>query len=181
MRSYTRRDSAVDFLRKQGVPARDYALLITIDNTQPKPYSIDEEFLAEYLSPKSKAPKSKKSSLPFEPDKTIPTKDSKKPVLDETPAKPIKSKKTSKKSAKSTAKPKKPMTVVKNLDGTKKGKGVYDRGRTVSSVARELILKGLDNNTIYAELVKEFDLGPEKKYYPAWYRSELRKKGVINY
>jgi hypothetical protein len=49
--------------------------------------------------------------------------------------------------------------------------------RTVSSVARELILQGLDNNATYAKLVDEFALSADKKYYPAWYRSELRRKG----
>ena len=47
----------------------------------------------------------------------------------------------------------------------------------MSSVARELILQGLDNNAVYAKLVDEFKLDAEKKYYPAWYRSELRGKG----
>ena len=49
--------------------------------------------------------------------------------------------------------------------------------RTVSSAAREWILAGMKNDEVYSKLVDEFQLSADKKYYPSWYRSELRRKG----
>lgn len=51
--------------------------------------------------------------------------------------------------------------------------------RTVSSVARELIVAGKTNDEVWEALVKEFKLGDEKKSYPAWYRRDCIKKGLI--
>lgn len=65
----------------------------------------------------------------------------------------------------------------KPTKGDTSRRGRHDRGRTVSSVARELIIQGLTNNEVYSKLVDEFNLDASKKYYPAWYRSELRGKG----
>lgn len=50
---------------------------------------------------------------------------------------------------------------------------------TVSSRARELILDGLANADVFAKLKDEFSLDDSKKHYPAWYRSELRRKGLL--
>lgn len=48
---------------------------------------------------------------------------------------------------------------------------------TVSGVARELILQGLDNKAVWERLQEQFKLDDGKKHYPAWYRSELRRSG----
>lgn len=51
--------------------------------------------------------------------------------------------------------------------------------RTVSSVARQLIVAGKDNDEVWAALKKEFHLDDAKKSYPAWYRRECKAKGLI--
>jgi hypothetical protein len=51
--------------------------------------------------------------------------------------------------------------------------------RTVSSVARELIVAGKTNDEVWSALQKEFKLDDSKKSYPAWYRRECKAKGLI--
>jgi len=51
--------------------------------------------------------------------------------------------------------------------------------RTVSSVARELILAGKTNDEVWKALQSEFQLADSKKGYPCWYRADLRKKGLL--
>lgn len=50
---------------------------------------------------------------------------------------------------------------------------------TISSVARELILKGLDNQGVWEGLKKRFNLDDSKKHYPTWYRCEMKRKGLL--
>ena len=52
-------------------------------------------------------------------------------------------------------------------------------GRTVSSVARELIVSGKSNDEVWKALKNEFKLDDGKKHYPAWYRSEAKRKGLV--
>ena len=51
--------------------------------------------------------------------------------------------------------------------------------RTVSSAAREHILAGHDNKKVFELLQSEFKLGDDKKSYPGWYRSEMKRKGLL--
>ena len=51
--------------------------------------------------------------------------------------------------------------------------------RTISLVARQLILEGYDNKAVFQYLTDEFKIGENKKHYPAWYRSEMRRKGLL--
>jgi hypothetical protein len=51
--------------------------------------------------------------------------------------------------------------------------------RTVTSVARELIVAGKTNEEVWDALVKEFKLDEGKKSYPAWYRRDCVKRGLI--
>lgn len=51
--------------------------------------------------------------------------------------------------------------------------------RTVTSVARELIVAGKTNDEVWDALVKEFKLDDSKKSYPAWYRRDCKKRGLI--
>lgn len=53
------------------------------------------------------------------------------------------------------------------------------KGKTVSSVAREMILAGATNKEVWEELQRLFGLDDKKRGYPAWYRSDLRRKGMI--
>jgi hypothetical protein len=50
---------------------------------------------------------------------------------------------------------------------------------TVSSVARELIRAGKTNAEVFAVLQSKFNLDDSKKGYPAWYRSDLARKGEV--
>jgi len=63
-----------------------------------------------------------------------------------------------------TAKPKKP-----------KGSRILNT-RTVSGFTRALILNGADNNEVWKQLKAEFNLDDSKRHYPAWYRSEMKRK-----
>jgi hypothetical protein len=49
----------------------------------------------------------------------------------------------------------------------------------VSAVARELILAGKTNQEVWAVLKETFGLDDSKKYYPGWYRCEMKRKGLI--
>jgi len=50
---------------------------------------------------------------------------------------------------------------------------------SVSSVARELILAGKSNTEVFAALQKQFKLDDKKKSYPAWYRADMTRKGLL--
>lgn len=54
-----------------------------------------------------------------------------------------------------------------------------EAARTVSTVARELIVAGKTNLEVWAIIQKEFDLDDSKKSYPAWYRSDCKRKGLV--
>ncbi len=54
-----------------------------------------------------------------------------------------------------------------------------ERKRTVASVAREMVISGSTDEAIFAQLVTEFKVSEEKKYYPLWYRSQLVRQGKI--
>lgn len=75
----------------------------------------------------------------------------------------------------------------KSLSGpTEKSKAQAKKGgkktssrRTASSVIRGLIEDGLSNKEIWEKVKGEFNLDEAKRSYPAWYRSEMRRKGLI--
>lgn len=54
-----------------------------------------------------------------------------------------------------------------------------EAARTVSTVARELIVAGKTNLEVWVVIQKEFDLDDSKKSYPAWYRSDCKRKGLV--
>lgn len=64
---------------------------------------------------------------------------------------------------------------------TKKTSKIVIEGekRTVSSVARALIMNKKSNAEVWAALKAEFELDDSKKHYPAWYRSELKRSGKL--
>lgn len=53
------------------------------------------------------------------------------------------------------------------------------RGKSVSSVCKQLILEGKSNAEVWDVVRKKFELGDDKKYYPAWNRSALRRNGEL--
>jgi hypothetical protein len=51
--------------------------------------------------------------------------------------------------------------------------------RNVSTVARLLLVNGSTNAEVFAELQREFNLPASRRGYPAWYRSQLTRQGVL--
>lgn len=51
--------------------------------------------------------------------------------------------------------------------------------RTVSGACRELILAGRSNDEVWAAVKAEFKLADGKKSYPSWYRSDLKRQGLL--
>lgn len=65
--------------------------------------------------------------------------------------------------------------VQKMLDSVKEKKPRV----TVSSVAEELILAGKSNDEVWTVLKERFKLDGDKRHYPSWYRSRLRRQGKL--
>lgn len=51
---------------------------------------------------------------------------------------------------------------------------------SVAGVIRKHILDGLDNKAIHEILVRDFGHNEDKAHYPAWYRSQMRREGLID-
>lgn len=49
----------------------------------------------------------------------------------------------------------------------------------VAGVIRKLILDGLDNKAIHEIMKRDFGHDEDKAHYPAWYRSQMRREGLI--
>lgn len=50
---------------------------------------------------------------------------------------------------------------------------------TVAGVIRKLILDGLDNKAVHEVMKRDFGHDEDKAHYPAWYRSQMRREGLI--
>ena len=72
-----------------------------------------------------------------------------------------------------------PAAESKKSTKTEAPKAEKEPRRTVSSAAREHILAGHDNKKVFELLKNEFNLDDNKKSYPGWYRSELKRKGQL--
>jgi len=53
------------------------------------------------------------------------------------------------------------------------------RDQSLSATIRGLILKGLDNAAIWAQVQPAFNLDDKKRHYPAWYRAQMRRDGQL--
>lgn len=61
-----------------------------------------------------------------------------------------------------------------------KGRGVViTTAHNVSNICREMIINGFTNEEVWDTIKDEFNLDDNKKYYPSWYRCELRRRGAI--
>jgi hypothetical protein len=58
-------------------------------------------------------------------------------------------------------------------------KKVKPEDTTVSSLSRKLILDGKTNKEVWAVIKAKFKLEDNKKHYPAWYRSEMKRSGKL--
>lgn len=50
---------------------------------------------------------------------------------------------------------------------------------SVAGVIRKLILEGMDNKAIHEVMKRDFGHDEDKAHYPAWYRSQMRREGLI--
>lgn len=50
---------------------------------------------------------------------------------------------------------------------------------SVAATIRKLILDGHDNKAIHEVLKRDFGHDEDKAHYPAWYRSQMRREGLI--
>lgn len=50
---------------------------------------------------------------------------------------------------------------------------------SVAGVIRKLILDGLDNKAIHEVMKRDFNHDEDKAHYPAWYRSQMRREGLV--
>lgn len=50
---------------------------------------------------------------------------------------------------------------------------------SVAAVIRKLILDGEDNKAIHEVMKRDFGHDEDKAHYPAWYRSQMRREGLI--
>lgn len=60
-------------------------------------------------------------------------------------------------------------------------KKTVSRG-TIADTCRKMICEGYSNEEILAALKRKFgrrNFGGHKRYYPSWYRCELRRKGEL--
>lgn len=73
-----------------------------------------------------------------------------------------------------TAKP-----VAKATKAAKQDKPKAERKASVSGTCQRLILDGKSNADIWAVLKEQFNLDDSKKYYPAWNRAMMTRKGLI--
>jgi hypothetical protein len=58
-------------------------------------------------------------------------------------------------------------------------KPVKEKRETISSMAERMILEGKQNHEVWAQLKERFKLGDDKKHYPSWFRSRLRRVGKL--
>lgn len=50
---------------------------------------------------------------------------------------------------------------------------------TVTSVTEDLILDGKSNPEVWAKIKEQFKLSDDKRWYPSWFRSRLKREGRL--
>lgn len=75
------------------------------------------------------------------------------------------------------AKAKKPRA--KKVKAEKPAKEPKEKRVTVTQVAEQLILDGKTNDEVWAVIQPQFRLDDNKKNYPSWFRSRLKKHGRL--
>lgn len=164
---YAKRDSAVSYLRKKGVPKEQYNEFLTL--TTDKQYKLDtaevEHFLTTGQTPEDVAANAPAKSVDQTISEKAVDKAKKDPKLVIVPPDP-----GAKKAEKPVAGKKKAEKPVAEVKQPK---------RTVSSVCRTLIAEGKTDEEVWEAVRLLFDLPDSKKGYPAWYRADMKKKGLI--
>ena len=169
MKAFARRDSATALLRKMGVAKTDYdkfiskkgdEFLVDVKAAEDSTPPFDPTPAAELMKPAAK--KTSKAAKPAAVKEEKPAaKKTTKSV-----AKPAATKEE--KPAKKAAKPKAELRKVTETPTPKEGKGAF---------IRRLISLGYTNAEIWADIVVRYELDEGKKYYPGWYRYDMRRQG----
>ena len=159
---YTRRDSATACLKKLGVTKEDYDKFITKHkDDEGDLFEVDITAVkASIVSSSKSEPRAIETPPPVERRAGMADLVAAQSATAEALKETVKTLAAIKHTSKKTSKP-------------RAGE------RTVSRVARALVVEGLSNEEIWKQLKHEFKLDDSKKHYPSWYRSEARRKGLI--
>ncbi len=163
---YKTRDAATSALRKLGVNARDYNLFISKDDTGTiliVDLGAAESHVAAQAAP-DELPQTTLADEPSEQKHNHPGGDL--GLISDAINPPA---------AKKIRRAKK--VGGKKLNGAKTPS--LGREGSVSFVARSLIMAGKTNQEVWDAISVEFQLGDSKRLYPAWYRRELKLKGML--
>lgn len=152
---YTRRDSATAALRKLGIEKTDYHRFIDVLKDEDGTLFVVDVDAAKAFVARAAAPK---VVVPVKLD----------PVGNSEAAKRTAAQKGSSKAITRSTSPKGGRPVA-----------VKSATRSVSSVARALLAAGKTNEQVWAVIKAEFKLDDGKKGYPAWYRAEMLRKGLL--
>ena len=148
VREYAQRSSATELLRKLGLKAHDYNTFITHDTTTGK-YLLALDAATAHASTMASI---SKAGVKVHGKASVEG-----PDIDETEA----------------------LAAAKPASAAKKAASAEpkaSKGRTVTSVALELIRAGQTNAQVFTALDAEFQIGESKKGYPSWYRRHLMTK-----
>lgn len=171
-KTVTRRDSATAILRKLGVKPRDYDLFITVvpgADGESRTFVVKVTEAKTYLAGLKQveaAQATQDAAAAASADEEAPPKRQASPFdgLVREPKSKAQRAPAAKKAPK--AKP------------TPKAKGqTWQEKDTMSNVARRLILEGKTNAEVWEIIQPRYNLDEKKKYYPGWWRFELRRKG----
>lgn len=168
------RDAATSVLRKLGVKARDYNLFIVKDKKSGE-FKINIILAAKHL--KDLNDQMMKETKVSDDTRTIGGKTIGK-TLARNPM--LMDALNDKWNGKKVGKKEKALLEKKEQDLLDAAKAPKVKPRSVTSVAKEMVLAGCTNKEIWLVIKEEFSLSDSKKYYPAWYRHTMRKSGVID-
>lgn len=168
---YTVRDSATAALRKAGIDKALYSKYIKVVDGG---FTIDSMAIIadELKSAMTEAVTTKTTAVKKAPVKKV--------VAAKTPTK--KAVATKAPTKKPATKPKKVPTVVR-YEEVKPPKAPQKQRApstkvTVASEIRRMVKLDKSNGEIWAVIQPQFDLPDSKKWYPSWYRSEMKRKGL---
>jgi hypothetical protein len=200
---FARRDSATALLRKLGVDSSEYdkyivrmttgeyqlSLPIKEEPANPDPTIADEQAIGDQKANAalSDTPPPQEEEGEAASDTEVGAEEGEGGAEEEKekPAsrgrgrakKPAKTPKAKKAKLAPKAKPIKPAAKIPSGPGRLKNSG--DRKPSLAARARELILAGKDNDAVFVVLQREFGISEQKKHYPSWYRSQLKRQGLL--
>lgn len=145
MKTFARRDSATSVLRKLGIDKSDYLMFISM--TDDMTFEVDVDRAKAYAAERSQELINRLHGAKLEtaPAEAEPKNED---DIDVVVTKKVKA-------------PKEPKVAMVRI--------------TVASRARELITQGWCNGVVFEALKAQFNLTDDKKHYPSWYRSQMKR------